>query len=303
MSSGLEVRGVSFSYPGGEGALDGLSLAFPKGGRHAVLGANGAGKSTLFLLLNGVLRPSSGQVCFEGEPLCYSRSGLQRIRSRVGILFQDPDAQLLSASILEDVSFGPMNLGLPPAVVRQRVEEALSATGLEALAHRPVHALSFGQKRRVGIAGLLAMKPDYLILDEPSAGLDRRSCEDFFGLLETLHRQGVTIILSTHSVDLAHAWADTVVLLKEGRLAASCEAPDFARGFLAIAQQGWELPLVVQLHQALSQRGLLPPAAGPVPRNPAELLGLISRLEPSTACLAAPGSAAPAPPVGAGPGG
>nr|WP_320132663.1 ABC transporter ATP-binding protein [uncultured Holophaga sp.] len=252
----LETRALSFHYPGGHAALEGLDLSFAPGSRHVVLGANGAGKSTLFMLLNGVLRPTSGEVLLDGEPLSYSRSGLKRVRSRVGILFQDPDAQLISADLREDVSFGPINLGLDVATVRRRVEKALADTHLEALADRPVHALSYGQKRRAGIAGLLAMEPDILILDEPTAGLDQRSQVEFFRLLDDLRSGGMTVILSTHSIDLAYGWADQVSVLEHGRLVASGASDAFTEVFPTLTRFGFSLPRVIELQRALALAGL-----------------------------------------------
>jgi len=268
----LETRALAFHYPSGVRALGGVDLAFERGSRNAVLGANGAGKSTLFMLLNGVLRPSGGQVLLEGEPLDYGRKGLRRVRSKVGILFQDPDAQLVSADLREDVSFGPLNLGLDRAAVKCRVEEALAATHLEALADRPVHALSYGQKRRAGIAGLLAMEPEVLILDEPAAGLDHRSQLEFFELLETLRLRGLTVIISTHSVDFAYAWADRVFVLEMGHLAAVCDAPEFPEAFPGF---GLGVPQVIELQRALEARGM---SLGQ-PRDHAGLLEAIQGLE------------------------
>ncbi|WP_005038273.1 energy-coupling factor ABC transporter ATP-binding protein [Holophaga foetida] len=270
----LEARALSFRYPGGVRALDGLDLAFAPGSRNVVLGANGAGKSTLFMLLNGVLRPSGGQVFLNGEALDYGRAGLRKVRSKVGILFQDPDAQLVSADLREDISFGPMNLGLDVATVRRRVEKALVDTHLEDLADRPVHALSYGQKRRAGIAGLLAMEPEVLILDEPTAGLDHRAQGEFFELLDTLRADGLTVILSTHSIDLAYAWADRAFVLERGRLVASCHAHEFPEVFPTLPRFGFGLPRVIELQQALASCGLSL-GDGPPPRDHAGLLRAI----------------------------
>ena len=143
----LKLEGLSYRYPDGTRALDGCSLTIRRGRRTAVLGANGAGKTTMFLHLNGILRPSAGQVLCQGIPLDYNRGGLRKLRSRIGLVFQNPDSQLFSASVQEDVSFGPMNLGLEAAVVRERVEEALLAVGMVEFADKPVHNLSYGQKK------------------------------------------------------------------------------------------------------------------------------------------------------------
>jgi len=174
-----------------------------RGSRSAILGVNGAGKTTMFLHLNGILRPQSGQVIYEGAPLDYDRQKLHKLRSRVGLVFQNPDSQLFSASVREDVSFGPMNLGLDKHVVRERVAHALHAVGLTDYADKPVHNLSFGQKKRVCIAGVLAMQPEVIILDEPMAGLDMAMQTELVRILDRLHAEGMTIMIATHDIDFA----------------------------------------------------------------------------------------------------
>jgi cobalt/nickel transport system ATP-binding protein len=172
----LAASEVEFCYADGTQALRYLSISFARGRRTALLGRNGAGKSTLLTLFNGIERPSRGTVFCNGRPMAYDRAALRDLRRRVGLVFQDPDSQLFSASIREDVSFGPLNLGLSPMEVRGRVEQALAAVGLTDLADRPTHALSYGEKKRACLAGVLAMDPEVLILDEPAAGLDPTRC-------------------------------------------------------------------------------------------------------------------------------
>ena len=153
----FELQGVGFRYPDGPQGLHDCSLRLARGRRHALLGANGAGKTTLLQQLNGLLRPSAGQIVFDGQPLDASRAGLRALRQRVGLVFQNPEHQLFSAQVFEDVSYGPLNLGLDEATVRERVRAALADVGLSAHALAPVHQLSFGQKKRVCLAGVLAM--------------------------------------------------------------------------------------------------------------------------------------------------
>ena len=225
----LEARALEYTYPGGHHAprgkggqrrraLSGADIRIPRGARVALLGANGAGKTTLLLHLNGMLRPTAGGVLVEGQPADYSRKALLRWRQKVGMVFQHPDDQLFAASVQQDVSFGPMNLGLAEDDVRARVEEALAAMGITELAESPTHMLSFGQKKRAAIAGVLAMEPEVLILDEPTAGLDPHGVEQFLETLESLHEAGTTIVISTHDVDLAYSWADAAAILAEGQV-------------------------------------------------------------------------------------
>lgn len=269
----LEARGVRHVYGDGSMSLDDCSLAIRRGSRNALLGANGSGKTTLLHQFNGLLRPAGGGLLLDGQPLDYSRRGLNALRRRVGLVFQNPDRQLFSASVIEDVSFGPMNLGLDDATVRQRVAEALAAVGMAALAQRPVHHLSFGQKKRVCIAGVLAMSPDVLLLDEPMAGLDAVMQAELLKVLDTLSARGVTVVLSTHDVDFAYRWADDIHLLAAGRCLASLPAVELPAHGATLRQAGQPLPVVIDLHRALAQRGVLP--AQPVPRSLEALQALL----------------------------
>ncbi|MBC7960825.1 MAG: ATP-binding cassette domain-containing protein, partial [Vallitaleaceae bacterium] len=165
----IEVKNLHYSYPDGTKALQGVNMELKRGSKIAILGSNGAGKSTLLLHLNGTLKPKEGQVLFGGEVITYGKKQLDGLRKEVGIVFQDPDTQLFSASVYQDISFGPMNLKLPEAEVKQRVESAMTTTEVVAFKDKPTHALSYGQKKRVSIAGVLAMSPKVIILDEPTA--------------------------------------------------------------------------------------------------------------------------------------
>ena len=263
MSPLLEACALSHVYPDGSVGLDGCSLTIRSGSRNALLGSNGSGKTSLLQHFNALLRPTAGGVRFAGQPVDYSRGGLNALRRRVGLVFQNPDRQLFSASVIEDVSFGPLNLGLDEATVRRRVDDALAAVGLRELADKPVHHLSFGQKKRVCIAGVLAMQPDVLLLDEPMAGLDATMQVELQALLDTLAGRGITIVLSTHDVDFAYRWADDVHLLAAGRCLASFAAADLPQHVLSLRAAGQPLPAVVELHRALAAHGL----AGEVPRS------------------------------------
>ena len=172
IEAAIEARELHYTYEDGTAALKGINLRAERGRITGILGANGAGKSTLFLNLNGVLQPSAGEILLDGAPVKRDRKGLTELRRRVGIVFQDPDDQLFSADVYRDISFGAVNLGLPEAEVRRRVEAAMERTGVSHLRDKPTHALSFGQKKRAAIAGVLVMEPEVLILDEPTAGLE-----------------------------------------------------------------------------------------------------------------------------------
>jgi len=211
----LETRDLCYSYGEGITALRDVNFIAPRASTIAVLGPNGAGKSTLFKHFNGLLFPTSGEVLYRGEPV--SRANVREIRKQVGIVFQNPDDQIFSPTVREDVAFGPVNLGLDAETIEHRVDEALGLLGIEHLANRPPHHLSGGEKKRVAIAGVIAMEPQILVLDEPGSGLDPQGVENLTAFLKTLpQRFGMTIIFSTHHVDLVPELADYVYVLDRG---------------------------------------------------------------------------------------
>ncbi len=271
----LSLADVSYRYPDGTQALNNCSLTINRGTRTAVLGANGAGKTTMFLHLNGILHPSAGHLLWEATPLDYSRSGLRTLRSRVGLVFQNPDSQLFSASVREDVSFGPMNLGLTDKIVRERVEEALHAVGMTESADKPVHNLSYGQKKRVCIAGVLAMQPEVVVLDEPMAGLDATMQEEFTAVLERLHGAGMTIVVATHDLDFAYGWADQAIVMRSGGVLA-CGSPAEVLMQRDVQDELGAVPLVAEISRQLSLIGIDLRDNGYLPRSKSELLKAIS---------------------------
>lgn len=274
----VKLESVEHAFADGSAGLRGCTLALGQGRRHALLGANGAGKTTLLLHLNGLLRPTAGLLQWHGQPYDYSRTGLTTLRSRVGLVFQNPERQLISALVEEDVAFGPLNLGLDDATVRTRVAASLDAVGLGGFGHRPVHHLSFGQKKRACIAGVLAMEPEVLLLDEPMAGLDLPMQADLEALLDRLAARGVTVVLSTHDVDFAYRWADEIHMMAAGRCIASTPAPELASQGEALGAAGQRLPQALALHTELAKRGLLP--SGAAPRSIDALLAVL-RAQPA----------------------
>jgi cobalt/nickel transport system ATP-binding protein len=271
----LELKDVSFRYPDGSVGLDHCSLSIKRGSRTALLGANGAGKTTLFLHLNGILRPESGTVVSGGIPLDYSRQGLNTLRSRVGLVFQNPDSQLFSASVREDVSFGPVNLGLEPQTVRERVEEALKSVGMTDCADKPVHNLSYGQKKRVCIAGVLAMRPEVMILDEPMAGLDVAMQAELTMILDRFHAEGMTIIIASHDMDFAYQWSDSIAVMVKGGCKATWDVKSIPDALEQLAAHGLGIPKVAEIHQFLISNGF-PDKEGPSPRSHQDLMRMLA---------------------------
>ncbi|MCT1515107.1 energy-coupling factor ABC transporter ATP-binding protein [Dietzia cercidiphylli] len=221
----LALRGARFSYRrldahGGHThtVLDGADLTITAGARVALLGGNGSGKTTLMRLLVGLNRPDAGELELDGERVRDRRADRTRLRQSVQMVLQEPDDQIFATTVRADVSFGPVNLGLDRAEVARRVDEALAALAITDLADRVPHHLSFGQRKRVALAGALAMRPRVLLLDEPTAGLDPLSCEDLLAALESVRAAGAAILMATHDVDLAWAWADDAVVLSGGAL-------------------------------------------------------------------------------------
>ena len=269
----LELQGVDHVFVDGSVGLRSCRLALGRGRRHALLGANGAGKTTVLQHLNGLLRPTAGRVLWDGQPIDYGRAGLTALRRRVGLVFQNPDRQLFSAQVEEDVSFGPLNLGLDATTVRARVTAALDAVGLAGFGRRAVHHLSFGQKKRVCIAGVLAMEPEVLLLDEPMAGLDPGMQVELAALLDRLAARGVTVLLSTHDIDFAYAWADDIHLMAAGRCLVSGPATMVAKHPEMLHASGQRMPTAVTLYAHLTARGIVP--SGLTPRSTDAVLDLL----------------------------
>jgi len=215
----LEFEQVGYTYAGSpQPALQGLTLRIPTGKRCALIGQNGCGKTTLFLLANGLYKPQQGMVRWQGKPLQYDRASLMALRQQVGLVFQDPEQQLVASTVEEDISYGLCNLGLPEDEIAQRVGEAIIAFGLTELVHRPVHHLSLGQKKRVSLADVMVMQPELLLLDEPTAYLDRLHTHDLMVKLKQIWAAGTTILMATHDLDLVYGWADWVFVVDQGKL-------------------------------------------------------------------------------------
>ncbi len=274
----LETKGLCYSYDGTAPALDHLDLKIEAGKTTAILGANGAGKSTLFLHLNGILKPDEGQVLFHGAPLSYQKKELSKLRSRIGIVFQNPDDQLFSASVYQDISFGAVNMGLPKEEIHRRVEQVMEQVGILHLKDRPTHALSFGQKKRVAFAGVMVMQPEVIILDEPTAGLDPMGVSELMHLLQQVCQANhTTILLSTHDIDVVPLYAQWACLLDHGKSIA-CGTPRelFAKPEL-LRSHNLRLPRIAHLLEILQKEdGLsLDASAGTIGEARAELLRLI----------------------------
>jgi cobalt/nickel transport system ATP-binding protein len=240
MTPSLRIAGLHFAYPDGSVALNGVDLCVAAGERVALLGPNGAGKTTLVLHLNGILHGGAGTIEVAGmrvDPA--NRRGLAEIRRRVGIVFQDPDDQLFMPTVAEDVAFGPANLGMRGDELGRRVDEALSAVGMAEHRDQIPHHLSFGQRRRVAVATVLAMRPEILVLDEPSSNLDPASRRELAEILQTLP---VTVLMVTHDLPYALQLCPRAVILNTGRIVADAHTADLLADPDLLAENRLELP-------------------------------------------------------------
>ncbi len=240
----LEIENLSFTYPDMTPALEDVNLQVKGKKKTAILGANGSGKTTLIYHLNGIIPAQQGRVKVQGLPV--DKEHMQEVRKAVGMLFDNPDNQLFSTTVFNDVAFGPRNLKFDPDTVNSRVRAALERVGISKLAERPPYCLSLGQKKRAAIAGLLAMRPQVLAFDEPFSGLDPEVAVQFREILDELVEKGATLIYSTHDVNLAYAWADEVVIMKAGRVLASGRY-DLLRDEDLLQQASLSLPMLAQL--------------------------------------------------------
>ncbi|MGN0465341.1 MAG: energy-coupling factor ABC transporter ATP-binding protein [Lachnospiraceae bacterium] len=263
----LEAKDLYFSYDGEKSySLDGLSLKIRRGRKVAFMGANGSGKSTFFLCCNGIYKPSKGTLYFNGEPVDYSRKGLLKLRAKVGIIFQDPDNQLFSASVYQEISFGILNLGVSKEKAKEEVEKVIDYLEITPFRHKPTHALSGGQKKQVSIADILVMHPDIIILDEPAAALDPKHTTMVNQIVDQLTKDGITVMMATHDVDYALSWADDVFLFKDGKVLLEGDAVSVFENIDALRETNLEQPAVMQLFHSLCKKKILDETL-PVPRN------------------------------------
>lgn len=260
----IEAKDVYYSYEeDGPQSLDGISLKIRRGQKVAFMGANGCGKSTFFLCCNGIYKPDQGTIFFNGSPIDYSKKGLLALRSKVGVIFQDPDNQLFSASVYQEISFGPMNLGLPEDKVRKEVEQVIGYLEITPFCDRPAHALSGGQKKQVSIADILVMHPEVIILDEPAAALDAKHTKLVNQIVDRLAEEGITILMATHDMDYALSWADEIVLMHDGKVLLQAEPVTVCTNQEALKRANQEEPAVLRLFERLVSKKILNPGLKP----------------------------------------
>ena len=252
----LETKNLSFTYPDGTKALNNVNLQIKKGEKIAIMGANGAGKSTLFSHFNGLTEPTSGHVEVDGEKIVFEREELLKVRQKVGIVFQDPNDQLFAPTVKEDVAFGPMNLGLDYDEVNNRITEALEMVGMSGFEDKTPHHLSGGQQKRVAIAGIVAMRPEIMILDEPTAGLDPEGVDKVLDILNNLNKEGMSIVISSHDIEMVNQFADKIFVLHNGEIIAQGDKHQIFSNKELLKTAHLKAPVTTEILYKLKENGL-----------------------------------------------
>lgn len=282
----LSTENLSFTYPDGTQALKNINIEIEKGEKVAIIGPNGAGKSTLFSHFNGLTEPTSGCVKIEGKAISFEKDELLKVRQKVGIVFQDPNDQLFAPTVKEDIAFGPMNLGLSYDEVEKRVEDALKMVGMENYENKTPHHLSGGQQKRIAIAGIIAMKPEIMILDEPTAGLDPKGRDEILDLLAAMHKErGITIILVSHSMEDVAKYVGRIIVMNQGQVMFDDVPKKVFRHYKELEAIGLAAPQVTYLMHELKEEGFpVSTDATTVDEARDEILRVITKRQDGTVC-------------------
>lgn len=251
----LSTKNLNYRYPDGTHALKNVNMEILKGQKVAIMGPNGAGKSTLFSHFNGLTEPTSGHIELDGKIMKYDKKTLLEVRQKVGIVFQDPNDQLFAPTVKEDVAFGPMNLGLSYEEVEKRVNEALELVGMEKFRDKTPHHLSGGQQKRVAIAGIIAMRPEIMILDEPTAGLDPEGVDKVLNILNNLNKEGMSIVISSHDIEMVNGFAEKIFVLNEGEILASGDKHEIFSNKELLKTAHLKAPITTEILYRLKEKG------------------------------------------------
>ncbi len=258
----LEFKQVDYTYPCSQGpSITSLSLRLPQGSRCGLIGENGCGKTTLFLLAHGLLRPQHGRVLWRGQPIHYGRRELAQLRQRVGLVFQNPEHQLVATTVAEDLSYGLVNLGLAKEEIRRRIESVADRFDLGDLLDRPVHMLSLGQKKQLSLADVMVLEPELLLLDEPTAYLSPGHCRDLRARLDHIHAGGTTIVVATHDLEFLQGWADWLLVMDRGQLVLEGPPSEVFRQRRRLEELNLGIPPTLELLQrwmSLAEAGAAP---------------------------------------------
>ncbi len=251
----LKVENLYYTYGNGAAVLNGINVNIYEGEKIAVIGSNGSGKSTFFLNINGVLTPDQGNIIYRETMI--NKKNLKELRKNIGIVFQDADNQIIASTVRAEVGFGPMNLKLPKDEVQKRVEEALEYMNISDFIDRPPHYLSGGEKKRVSIADIIAMKSDVIIFDEPTAALDPLNAMMLEDVLEKLSMEGKTMLISVHDVDFAYRWAERILVFCHGKIIADGKPLQIFRNKEILKQANLKQPIMLEIYEALVEKHIL----------------------------------------------
>lgn len=251
----LKAEDLHYTYGSGETVLRGVNVQVYEGEKIAVVGANGSGKSTFFLNINGVLTPDRGRITYRETII--NKKNLKELRKNIGIVFQDADNQIIASTVRAEVGFGPMNLKLSREEVNQRVKEALEYMNITELIDRPPHYLSGGEKKRVSIADIIAMKSDIIIFDEPTAALDPLNAMMLENVLEKLSLEGKTMLISVHDVDFAYRWAERVLVFHQGNIIADGTPLEIFQNKETLKTANLKQPIMLEIYESLVEKRLL----------------------------------------------
>lgn len=271
----LQVKDLSYTYGNEKEALKNINLDIYKGEKIAVLGSNGAGKSTFFLNINGVLTPSKGNIIYKGKVI--TKKDFNELRKSVGIVFQDADNQIIASTVLGEVSFGPMNLKLPKEEVKKRVYEAMEYMNITEFKDRPPHYLSGGEKKRVSIADIIAMDPEVIIFDEPTASLDPINISMLEEVLEKLSKEEKTIMISTHDMDFAYRWADRIIVFDGGEIVEDGESLEVLKSVMNKETSNLKVPMLLEIVEELKVKNIIKDY-NLYPKTVGELKEILSKL-------------------------
>ena len=268
----IRIRDLHYAYNEQKMALDGVDLDIYQGEKIAVIGSNGAGKSTFFLNLNGVLSPESGEIWYKDTLI--TKKNLNDLRRAIGIVFQDADNQIIASTVEAEVSFGPMNMKLPLDEVRGRVDEALAYMNISTFRDRPPHYLSGGEKKRVSIADIIAMKTDIIVFDEPTAALDPLNAAMLEEVLNKLEAEGKTMLISTHDVDFAYRWTNRAIVFCGGKIIADDTPQNVFQNEDILNRASLKRPTMLDVYDILRDKGLAP-SLDVYPKTPAQLKAVL----------------------------
>lgn len=251
----LKIQDLHYMYGNGKLALEGISVDINAGEKIAVIGSNGSGKSTFFLNINGVLMPEKGELSFRDTVV--NKKNLKELRKNIGIVFQDADNQIIASTVKAEIGFGPMNLKLPKEEVSARVEEAMEYMNISELKDRPPHYLSGGEKKRVSIADIIAMKPEIIIFDEPTASLDPLNAMMLEEVLDKIGSHGKTLLISTHDVDFVYRWAERVLVFHQGKIIADGTSLEVFNDIDILKKANLRKPTMLELYEVLLEKKII----------------------------------------------